>query len=273
NVNGNSASAGREYSVDTTPPTVTINTISYDNMLNAQEVAHDLSLSGTSSAEAGQSVTVSFNNNKYITQVRPDGTWALDVPAEDMLNIADGMSSITVTVSDKAGNPASSGISILVDTTVPKIIFDTVAGDDVVNLAEHGQALIISGSVTGALAGDVVTISINGKSYTSMLDALGNWSVGISAVDVGNLAAGDCNIFASLIDKAGNYTSATHNVDIVLTAPILAINTIAGDDVINAIEQGQDLQISGTSNQPNGTIVTITLNGINYSANTDDDGN
>ncbi len=273
NVNGNAASSSQAFSVDTAAPAVTINTISGDNMLNAAEAAQDLTLSGTSTAEAGQTVTVTFNGNQYTAQVQANGSWTLDVPAADLAGIADGSAAVTVTVSDKAGNPASAGASVLVDTTVPQITFNIVAGDDIVNIAEHGQALIVSGKVTGAQAGDVITLTLNGKDYTAMLDAAGNWSVGVPATDVGALANGDQTISATLTDKAGNSTSATHAFDVSLTAPVIAINTLAVDDVINATEKGQDLLISGTSNQPDGTRITVTLNGISYAATTDASGN
>ncbi|WP_429864952.1 Ig-like domain-containing protein [Enterobacter roggenkampii] len=273
NVNGNAASSAQAFSVDTTAPTVTINTISGDNMLNAAEAAQDLTLSGTSTAEAGQTVTVTFNGNQYTAQVQADGSWTLDVPAADLAGITDGNAAVTATVSDKAGNPASAGSSVLVDTTVPQISFNIVAGDDIVNIAEHGQALIVSGKVTGAQAGDVITVTLNGKDYTAMLDASGSWSVGVPAADVGALVNGDQTISATLTDKAGNSTTATHEFDVSLTAPVVAINTLAADDVINATEKGQDLQVSGTSNQPEGTAITVTLNGINYTATTDASGN
>ena len=273
NVNGNAASSAQAFSVDTTAPTVTINTISGDNMLNAAEAAQDLTLSGTSTAEAGQTVTVTFNGNQYTAQVQADGSWTLDVPAADLAGITDGGVAVTATVSDKAGNPASAGSSVLVDTTVPQISFNIVAGDDIVNIAEHGQALIVSGKVTGAQAGDVITVTLNGKDYTAMLDASGSWSVGVPAADVGALVNGDQTISATLTDKAGNSATATHEFDVSLTAPVVAINTLAADDVINAAEKGQDLQVSGTSNQPEGTAITVTLNGINYTATTDASGN
>ncbi|WP_426737165.1 Ig-like domain-containing protein [Enterobacter cloacae complex sp. 397G4] len=273
NVNGNAASSSQAFSVDTAAPAVTINTISGDNMLNAAEAAQDLTLSGTSTAEAGQTVTVTFNGNQYTAQVQANGSWTLDVPAADMAGITDGSAAVTVTVSDKAGNPASAGASVLVDTPVPQIIFNIVAGDDIVNIAEHGQALIVTGKVTGAQAGDVITLTLNGKDYTAMLDGAGNWSVGVPAADVGALANGDQTISATLTDKAGNSTSATHAFDVSLTAPVIAINTLAVDDVINATEKGQDLLISGTSNQPDGTRITVTLNGISYAATTDASGN
>ena len=273
NVNGNAASSAQAFSVDTTAPTVTINTISGDNMLNAAEAAQDLTLSGTSTSEAGQTVTVTFNGNQYTAQVQADGSWTLDVPAADLAGITDGGAAVTATVSDKAGNPASAGSSVLVDTTVPQISFNIVAGDDIVNIAEHGQALIVSGKVTGAQAGDVITVTLNGKDYTAMLDASGSWSVGVPAADVGALVNGDQTISATLTDKAGNSATATHEFDVSLTAPVIAINTLAADDVINAAEKGQDLQVSGTSNQPEGTAITVSLNGINYTATTDASGN
>ncbi|WP_414454206.1 Ig-like domain-containing protein [Enterobacter roggenkampii] len=273
NVNGNTASSAQAFSVDTTAPTVTINTISNDNMLNAAEAAQDMTLSGTSTAEAGQTVTVTFNGNQYTAQVQADGSWTLDVPAADLAGITDGNAAVTATVSDKAGNPASAGSSVLVDTTVPQISFNVVAGDDVVNIAEHGQALIVSGKVTGAQAGDVITVTLNGKDYTAMLGASGSWSVGVPAADVGALVNGDQTISATLTDKTGNSATATHEFDVSLTAPVIAINTLAADDVINATEKGQDLQVSGTSNQPEGTAITVSLNGINYTATTDASGN
>lgn len=70
--------------------------------------------------------------------------------------------------------------------------------------------------MTGAQAGDVITLTLtlNGKDYTVMLDGAGNWSVGVPAADVGALANGDQTISATLTDKAGNSTSATHAFDV-----------------------------------------------------------
>ncbi|MEJ1812907.1 Ig-like domain-containing protein, partial [Escherichia coli] len=90
-------------------------------------------------------------------------------------------------------------------------------------------------------AGDVVTVTLNGKNYTTTLDASGNWSVGIPAADVTALATGSQIITASLSDRAGNSDSATHNVTVDLSGPTLTINTVSGDDIINNAEKTQDL--------------------------------
>ncbi|OVB34564.1 Ig-like domain-containing protein, partial [Escherichia coli] len=105
------------------------------------------------------------------------------------------------------------------------------------------------------------------------LDAPGNWGVGVPAADVTALGSGAQTITASVSDRAGNSDDASRTVTVSLSAPVISINTIAGDDVINATEKGSDLALSGTSDQPAGTAITVTLNGQNYSATTDASGN
>ncbi|HAX9850416.1 TPA: Ig-like domain-containing protein [Escherichia coli] len=274
NINGNSAQADRAYSVDATVPLVTINTIASDDILNVSEAGAGIAISGTTTAQAGQTLTVTLNNNTYQTTVQADGTWSVNVPATDLSGLTASSYTVTATVSDKAGNPASADHALAVDVTAPVLTINTVAGDDIINAIEHGQALVVSGISTGAEPGDVVTVTLNGKNYTTTLDASGNWSVGIPAADVTALATGSQTITASLSDRAGNSDSATHNVTVDLSGPTLSINTVSGDDIINNAEKTQDLTISGgSSGLATGTTVTVMLNGLAYSATTDSSGN
>ncbi|HFV2253021.1 TPA: Ig-like domain-containing protein [Escherichia coli] len=274
NINGNSAQADRAYSVDATAPLITINTIASDDILNVSEAGAGITISGTTTAQAGQTLTVTLNNNTYQTTVQADGTWSVNVPATDLSGLTASSYTVTATVSDKAGNPASADHALAVDVTAPDLTINTVAGDDIINAIEHGQALVISGTSTGAAAGDVVTVNLNGKNYTTTLDASGNWSVGIPAVDVTALATGSQTITASLSDRAGNSDSTTHDVTVDLSGPTLSINTVSGDDIINNAEKTQDLTISGgSSGLATGTTVTVMLNGLAYSATTDGTGN
>ncbi|WP_326923961.1 Ig-like domain-containing protein, partial [Enterobacter hormaechei] len=232
NVNGNSASAGREYSVDATAPSVTINTIATDDILNATEAQSDLAISGTSTAEAGQTLTVSLNGKDYTTTVSANGSWTLNVPAADLAGLTDGSVTVTASVSDKAGNPASVDHTLTVDVTVPAVTIHTVAGDDVINVAEHNQAQIISGSATGAAAGDTVTVTIGGQTYTTVLDAAGNWSVGVPANVISGLSDGSVTVTASVTDAAGNTGSGTHNVTVDTGLPSVSFNAISDDNVL-----------------------------------------
>ncbi|MBJ8873363.1 Ig-like domain-containing protein, partial [Citrobacter braakii] len=170
---------------------------------------------------------------------------------------------------DKAGNPASVDHNLTVDVTVPAVTINTIAGDDVINVAEHNQAQIISGSATGAAAGDKVTVTIGGQTYTTVLDAAGNWSVGVPASVIAGLSDGSVTVTASVTDAAGNTGSGTHNVTVDTGLPSVGFDTLSGDNVLNAVEKGQDLSASGTSaNLAEGTLITVTLNGKQYTATT-----
>nr|WP_237161475.1 Ig-like domain-containing protein [Shigella dysenteriae] len=272
-INGNTASATHAYSVDATAPTLAINTIATDDILNAAEAGNPLTISGSSTAEAGQTVTVTLNGVTYSGTVQADGSWSVSVPTADLSNLTASQYTVSASVSDKAGNPASATHGLAVDLTVPVLTINTVSGDDIIHAAEHGQALVISGSSTGGEAGDVITVTLNSKTYTTTLDASGNWSVGIPLSDVTAPGSGPHTITAAITDAAGNSDDASRTVTVNLTAPTIGINTIASDDVINATEKGANLQITGTSNQPAGTTITVTLNGQNYTATTDASGN
>ncbi len=273
NVAGNSAQATHAYSVDATAPSVTINTIATDDILNAAEAGSALTISGTSTAEAGQTVTVTLNGVNYSGNVQADGSWSVSVPTGDLANLTASPYTVSAAVSDKAGNPASATHNLTVDLAAPVVTINTVAGDDIINATEHGQAQIISGSATGATTGNTVSVTIGTTTYTTVLDANGNWSIGVPASVISALAQGDVTITATVTDSAGNSGTASHTVTVALGAPILGINTIAVDDIINATEKGADLAISGSSNQPAGTQITVTLNGQNYTTTADASGN
>ncbi|EGE6638522.1 Ig-like domain-containing protein, partial [Escherichia coli] len=206
---GNSATTTHAYSVDASAPTVTINTIAGDDILNAAEAGAALTITGSSTAEAGQTVTVTLNGTNYTGTVQTDGSWSVSVPSADLSTLTASNYTVNAAVSDKAGNPASVNHNLTVDTSVPVVTINTVAGDDVINATEHAQAQIISGSATGAATGSTVTVTIGTNTFTTVLDASGNWSVGVPASVVSALANGTVTINASVTDAGGNSGSAT----------------------------------------------------------------
>lgn len=136
-----------------------------------------------------------------------------------------------------------------------------------VNIIEHGQALVITGSSSDLAAGSNVTLTINGQTYVAAVLADGSWSVGVPAVDVSAWPAGTVTITASGNTTAGNPVSVTHPVTVDLTAVAVSINAITADDVINAAEKGAALTLSGsTSGVEAGQTVTVTFGGKTYTA-------
>lgn len=148
-----------------------------------------------------------------------------------------------------------------------------VAGDDVINSVEHAQAQIVSGTSTGANVGDKVVITLGSNQYTTTVDASGNWSVGVPASVISALNDGTVTLSATITDSAGNSSTQTHDVVVNTASVALTVNTLSGDDVINAAEAATSLVINGSSAQfASGTVVTVTLNGKSYTATIQSDG-
>jgi len=264
---GNSGSSVQVFTVDTRPPVITIDNITDDNVLNYAESQQPLMLSGTTDAQRGQTVTLELNGKIYTTTVLEEGQWQLTVPAEDLQALSNEPLNVHASVSDIAGNPGASDHGFLVDTQVPQVTIHDFATDNVINQSEKDSAQILSGTATHAAAGDVVTIHIAGAgTFTTSIDAAGHWSIGLPAQVINGLADGDYIADVTVTDKAGNRGHQSLGFEVNTQLPGLTIASIAGDDVINALEKGDALQIGGTSDQPNGTKITVTLNGINYNA-------
>ncbi len=270
NVNGNNASASHTFTVDATAPELTINAIASDDILNAAEQAENLVLEGRTTAEAGQTVTITLNGKNYTATVQSDLTWSVTVPAADLATIKDGNMVVNATVADKAGNSVEVERGFVVDTTAPEITINNVAGDNIINESELNQALIVSGTVTGAAEGSRVVVYMDGTQFITIIDENGNWSVGIPSSIISAASDGVITITASITGEAGNVNTASRDVQVETTVIPLVINTIAEDNVLNAIEQGQALTISGSSEGlSEGTVVTVSLNGKDYTATTD----
>ena len=99
--------SGFTYSVNTADPSITINTISSDDVVTTLEDNFDLYISGTTQNVAnGKSVTLSIGSHSYATKVI-DGTWGVLVSANDVANLNLGSNVITASVTNAAGVDAS----------------------------------------------------------------------------------------------------------------------------------------------------------------------
>ena len=263
---GNTVSGSQTIGVDSVAPTLSVDTLAQDNIINAAEHSQPLTLTGKTTAEAGQIVTVTLNGKNYNATVGSDGTWSVTLAADDVQALNEGNHTLTVNVSDKAGNGSSVTADFTVDTTAPVVTIDTVAGDDILNTSEQGQAQIISGQTSGASAGDVVTVTVGGQSFTGVVLADGSWSVGVPASVLGALGEGNHTISVSVTDAAGNTGSSTHGITLSGNPPEFTIDAISQDNVLNAQEAMQPLSLTGTSNLPDGSAITVTLNNVSYQA-------
>lgn len=253
------------FDVDTIPPTVTIASVSGGDVLNIAERGTDLTVSGTTDAENGQTVTVTINGQTY-TGVVSGGTWTATVPAADLASLSDGATiTVTADVADQAGNPAAQASdSFETDFSAPSLTLDPVAGG-LISLIDVQGDLTLTGTTT-AEDGQAVTVAFQGRDYGGTASG-GNWSVTVPNADLAGLTTGTpVSVSVSVSDLAGNpAVQATATVPVDLTGPSISITPLTVGSVLNAVEIGSDLTVTGsTGNVPDGQQVSVALDGQTY---------
>ena len=230
---GNHASTSEAIIIDTSAPTISfdVNVAGTDNVVNMTEQANGIHVTGTTTAEAGQTVTLVFNNGgKYSATVGTDGTWSVDLPASEFAALADGDYTMTAVVTDKAGNSsdiASKTVTVSDDTWT--IAIDPFTGDLWLNAAEAVVTQQITGT-TNAPDGQTVTITLNGQTYTATV-ADGKWSCDVSTADLAALTEGtNYTITASVTNPIGNTGQATQNFTVDTTAPDSVVTIVSYTD-------------------------------------------
>ncbi len=98
--------------------------------------------------------------------------------------------------------------------------------------------MTISGGSTGLATGAQVTVTLNGHNYSATTDASGNWTLTVPVSDLAALGQANYTVSASATSAAGNTASSQANLLVDSGLPDVTINTVAGDDIINAAEAG-----------------------------------
>jgi hypothetical protein len=204
-------------------------------------------------AEPGATITITSSIGGVLgtTVADPFGNWTFTPGAP----LADGNHVITVTATDGTGNVsvASPPLAITVDTSAP-------AAPVVNNVTSTTASPVLSGTAVLA-AGETLTVTVNGATYTVTPDAFGNWTLdlGVAVPTSGVLGAFLDNvtypITATVTDTAGNSTNGAGTVTI-------AINDVPVTTVPGAVGGFEDtpVAIGGISvNDVDGGPLSVTL--------------
>ena len=274
--NSTSATDTEGYSVDTGAPSVVVNIV--DSALNVADKVSNVTFT-FSEAPVGFSaddLTVSGGTISNLVQSASDPkVWTATFTATDDYT---GTASVTVnegSYTNAAGNPGNAGSdTVAVDTAAPvaSITLDTnITPDDVLNAAESKQDIAVTGTVGGDVkVGDTVTLSVNGKTYTGLVQTGNTFSIKVPGTE---LAADSDKVIDAKVtttDAAGNSTSATdtegYSVQTTLPVASIVLDSIAKDGVINAAEAASDILLSGRvdGDAKEGDTVTLTINGKSF---------
>src|SRR6202035_2065634 len=91
------------------------------------------------------------------------------------------------------------------------------------------------------------------------------WTAAIPSVDAATLADGTATIAGQVTDSHGNPASFSQNVTVAETAPILTIDAVDGNNIIDAANAASGVVLSGSISgiAANSTFdVTVTDNGV-----------
>ncbi len=224
---GNTGTATDNGSVDVTAPTISVD--APDNTSDPTPT-----ITGKTDAAEGSTVTIEVTDAKGDKQtltatVDKDGNYSVDVTTP----LAEGSYKADASVKDKAGNTGTATDDGSVDTVAPELSIKldaNITDDDIINAAEAGQQIPVSGTVSGEFnEGDIVTLTVNTTEYTGPVDADGRFTILVVGSDM--VADANQTIYASVTsnDAAGNSVTATdteyYGVD--TTAPEVSNTTIS----------------------------------------------
>jgi hypothetical protein len=272
---GNTATDTRTVQVDTQMNvSVNPNQAGGDDIVSGAERGASLAITGR--AEAGSTVTVTFEGVTRTVTADASGNWtATYAPGE--YRAGTYTSTVQVTATDAAGNTATASHAMSVDTEV--VPFQTVTigtgADSVLNAVEATGGLTVTGQVEpGSTV--MVTFGPNGTPVAATVAANGTWTV---TIPPGQIPAGENTVAmtVSATDRVGNTASLTENVrvDTVVT-PLTQSGSVTGDGIINAAEAAAGVTIGGavetgaqsvTVTLSNGQVIQATISGGTWSAN------
>ncbi|OAM13830.1 hypothetical protein AZK46_01300 [Acinetobacter baumannii] len=253
--NSSTVSDTQLYTLDTTAPTVVLEDVSTNDNTPA--------LTGTVS-DPSATVVVTIDGVDYPAVNNGDGTWTL---ADNTLpTLADGPHTVTVTATDAAGNKGTDTGVVTVDTAAPNtgtvnFSIDSVTADNVINASEASGNVTVTGilkNVPADAANTVVTVVINGQTYTATVDSTaGTWTVSVPGSDLTADADKTIDAKVTFTDAAGNSSSVndTQTYTIDTTAPDApVINPVNGTDPITGTaEPGSTVTVT----YPNGDTATV----------------
>ncbi|MFP3385138.1 MULTISPECIES: Ig-like domain-containing protein [Tritonibacter] len=265
---GNSTTSSDVLEVDTeTSVTIDTGLSGGDDIITAAEAAAGVAITGT--AEAGASVEVTVEGVTRTTTANGDGTWSVTYEAG---SLPDGEydADISVTSTDAVGNTATATSTIEVDTDAGFVQLDEapIEGDDIINHDERADGVTITGTAT---AGETVTVTLGTASGTTVADVNGNWSYDFAASDIPE-GTGNLDVTASISDELGNTESDSDTVALDTEVVNYGSETLqTADDVVNTDELAAGFTLAGTVEE--GSTVTVEIDGTDYPASVDDDGN
>lgn len=250
---GNKTVITRDIAIDTVPHPITVTSVAGDNLVNLSESNGGFAVTGTSTP--GATMTVTIGSVVKTVTVGSNGSWTANFGAGTVT--ADGNATVSVSTVDAAGNASSTTFPFKVDTHATLGV-NLVSGNDLVNRAEAGAAITVTG--TSEIGSRDVMVSWNGTTLPAIVNpTTGAWTVNFPANLFGAMQMTATTITVTAKDSAGNTSSATRSVNVDTLADVdMGNGQIGGDDRLTASETS-GFNLTGTADP--GARVTVVFEG------------
>ncbi|MFN4238818.1 MAG: beta strand repeat-containing protein, partial [Vogesella sp.] len=137
-----------------------------------------------------------------------------------------------------------------------------ITADDVINAAEAGQQIPVTGTVGGDVkVGDTVTLTVNNKAYTGTVQAGNTFSINVAGSDLAADADKVIDAKVTTTDAAGNSTTATdtegYSVD--TGAPSVVVDIV--DAALNVADKVSNVTFTFSEAPVGFTAADLTVSG------------
>ncbi|MDE2354927.1 MAG: Ig-like domain-containing protein, partial [Betaproteobacteria bacterium] len=221
----------------------------------------------TGTFKAGDTVTLSVGGHSFITSVDGSGHYSMGIPGSALA----GGSAVQAVIAahDPSGNVLTASASGSYVADVPVAI--SVDAPAVVSWTDGTGTVAITGQVTGTFkAGDTVTLSVGGNTFSGSVDAAGHYSIGVP----GSALSGNSSVQATIQahDASGNaQTASTSAAYISDTTPTISINM---PSQVSWADEAGSVTVSGqvTGTFHSGDTVTLTIGGNTFTTSVNSQG-
>ncbi|MGP1484947.1 MAG: retention module-containing protein [Campylobacter sp.] len=258
--------AGNLIHDDTTPPTVNIESVTPVDTNPKADGKADKAIVKGKSDEPNARVTVTNENGEVIGTGTTDDKGNFKISTDKPVNPGD---KVKVEVEDKAGNKGedkeNAGDMDYTDKTKPTIDLKTVTPiDDSTEADGRADKVKVSGT-TDQPKGSKVEISVGGKVIGEVEVGEGGKFEGTLDLK-GNDVKPGTEVKATITDKAGNKGEDKENAGDMdytdKTKPTIDLKTVTPiDDSTEADGRADKVKVSGTTDQPKGSKVEISVGG------------
>jgi hypothetical protein len=300
------ASADQGYAVDlNTPdtPGVAINP-SANGVINAPELGTSTSVHPTVTLDAagqtllsnGGTVQININDNGAVQSLNLhwNGTSLVDASGSSYA-YSNGVITLTAaapgdgntikiiaTETDVNGNVSNQASATAVEITTPLSIAVNINQIGVINHAEgnSNNPIAITGTVSstdgGPIAGDTITLTVGGQSYTGTVQPNGTYSISVPGSILASASTDTVQVSVSGTDSNGNIATAsasqTYGVDLTVPdAPTVAIPVANSSGIITHTALGGATTIAVTVTLDSADQAVLSNQG-SVQINVNDDG-